>query len=698
MLDALEGADCSPRQNGAGWQSRCPGHDDKVPSLSISLGDDGRVLLKDHAGCSVEQIVKPLGLTVRDLFATRPNGQTNEPTRYRICDPAGHLVALHVRLDEPNGKRMWWERGGRKGLGGLKVVDLPLYRAETVADSPGVVIVTEGEKAADTLAAHGLTVVATVCGASTTPSTEVLCILKDRDVVLWADHDEPGRLHMMRIAERLRGIAATVRMFSWPHEPEHGDAADFFESGGTASDVRAMLAHSVAVEEVPVSAPAPAPPKPDKRQGALHTLADPQPWPEAVDGSALLDELVAVIRSYIIMPESFAHAAVLWIVMTYMLDYVPFAVRLIAKSPTRECGKTRLLTVLAALTRRALSASSITPAALFRLIEAHAPTLMLDEMDNARLRENDEMRALLNSGHSRSTANVFRTVGDNHEPRAFSTWCAIALAAIGDLPDTITSRAIVIELQRKPRGATVARLRETRLLDEVAPLRRRLARWAADHGSAIGERDPDLPRALDGRAADNASVLVAIGDEAGGVWPERARRAILSLAGVFSDEVPGVLLLQDLRDLFIERDTDRLTTEDILHSLVKLDSRPWPEWSHGKPLTARGLARLLKPFGIEPRSVKWSDGTTRKGYVLGWFDDAFARYLPFASGTPAPAAVDAGETHFSDPAPDWAVPDTKSASDPHEQRPVPECRIETPESGGNDLVDPFDLPAGEVTP
>ena len=59
------------RQDGSGarqWTARCPAHDDRKPSLSISEGEDGRILLKCHAGCSTEQIVGAIGLTLGDLF------------------------------------------------------------------------------------------------------------------------------------------------------------------------------------------------------------------------------------------------------------------------------------------------------------------------------------------------------------------------------------------------------------------------------------------------------------------------------------------------------------------------------------------------------------------------------------------------------------------------------------------------------
>jgi hypothetical protein len=257
LISALEAGGYGPRANGAGWASRCPGHDDKAPSLSINVGDDGRVLLKDHAGCPAEHIVKALGLTMANLFPERRNiSDKTRETRYRIADRNGNPVAVHVRRDGPNGKRFHWERGGRVGLGGLKVSDLPLYHAQSVASDEGIIVVTEGEKACDALRANGIAAVATTCGASSTPSAEVLSVLAGRDVVLWADNDEPGRQHMVRIAERLRPVAAAVRVFPEWHAPQHGDAADFLGAeGGTANDVRALLAHAINVGQMKETGP-----------------------------------------------------------------------------------------------------------------------------------------------------------------------------------------------------------------------------------------------------------------------------------------------------------------------------------------------------------------------------------------------------------------------------------------------------------
>ena len=157
------------RQVGGGgrWLARCPAHEDRSPSLSMA-GDEGRVLLRCHAGCDVAAIVGVLGLELADLFPPKP-----VVTRYAIRNGSGSPVAVHERIDGPDGKRMTWQRpNGGRGLGGIPVVSLPLYgtdRLTSMADRK--VVVVEGEKAADALAAAGRLAVATVPGPQRSPPT-----------------------------------------------------------------------------------------------------------------------------------------------------------------------------------------------------------------------------------------------------------------------------------------------------------------------------------------------------------------------------------------------------------------------------------------------------------------------------------------------------------------------------------------------
>lgn len=220
----------------------CPAHEDPEPSLSIKEGDDGRALLHCFAGCSPPEIVAAMDLEMSDLFPPSANGRRGgrrknsrgKPTAtWGIRDADGELQAKHVRFErEGGGKDCLWRLPGASewGLKGRKLSTLPLYRSELVKEWPEdvPVVVTEGEKAADALAAVYPAVLGTVTGAEGTPSPEVLEVLRGRRVVLWPDNDKPGRAHMRRIARALAEarIVSEVRIFEWTDAPEKGDAAD----------------------------------------------------------------------------------------------------------------------------------------------------------------------------------------------------------------------------------------------------------------------------------------------------------------------------------------------------------------------------------------------------------------------------------------------------------------------------------------
>lgn len=360
-------------------------------------------------------------------------------------------------------------------------------------------------------------------------------------------------------------------------------------------------------------------------QGQPLVLDDPEPSDDPIDGAALLDDLEALVRCYVVLSVAAARAVALWIVHTYAIAAADISARLVVTSPQRRCGKSTLLDLLSALALRALSTSNISPAAMFRVVEACSPTLLVDEADTF-LDASDELRGIVNAGHARG-GGVIRTVGDDYEPRRFGVFGALAIAAIGHVPATIADRAVEIRLARKMRGEHVARLCRATIGVELEPQRRRLARWTADHVDMLRAADPAVPIELHDRQADGWRPLLAIADAAGGQWPSRARDAARALAGaVDSDEDDiGTLLLADLRDIFGA--ADRLPSEVIVGRLGAMAERPWPEYGRNRrPITQAGLARALNAFGVRPRGIRIGADTPR-GYVRADLEPAWARYL-----------------------------------------------------------------------
>src|SRR5262249_24451295 len=160
--------------------------------------------------------------------------------------------------------------------------------------------------------------------------------------------------------------------------------------------------------------------------------------------------------------------------------------------------------------------ANVTSSAIFRVVEAYRPTLLVDEADTF-LSGNDELRGIINSGHRRG-GSVLRIVGDDHEPRQFSTYSPCAIALIGRLPDTLHDRSVVIDLKRRLASEIIKPFRADRA-EHLDVLARQAARWCRDYADQIGETDPAMPWGVFNREADNWRPLLAIAAVAGGDWP-----------------------------------------------------------------------------------------------------------------------------------------------------------------------------------
>jgi hypothetical protein len=361
-----------------------------------------------------------------------------------------------------------------------------------------------------------------------------------------------------------------------------------------------------------------------RRQGRPLELPEIKPWPGAVIGSELLDQIVVCLREYLILPSGSAEIIALWVLHTHVFDCFTITPRLAITSPEKMCGKTTLLDVINELVARPLPTSNASTSAVFRIIEMKAPTLLIDEADTF-LKDNDELRGVLNTGHRRG-GQVTRTVGDNFEPRQFTTWSPAAIAMIGRLPDTLDDRSITIRLRRRKPTERIRAFRSDRA-GELKVLAQKAARWALDNRETLTAADPETGELVN-RAADNWRILFAIADAAGGVWPRLTRSTAESAEATKEDQSIRAMLLSDIRDVFTERPhSDRISSNELAATLGAMEGRPWADWRNGKPMTANGLARMLGPFGILP-STKRAGSDTFKGYLYSDFTDAFASYLP----------------------------------------------------------------------
>jgi putative DNA primase/helicase len=354
---------------------------------------------------------------------------------------------------------------------------------------------------------------------------------------------------------------------------------------------------------------------------------------KVIEGGELFQELVTIYERYVKLEEGASVALAAWTLYSHAYDAFRISPILTISSPERRCGKSTLLEIVGHLVPQAVTTSHITPAAIFRLIEAEHPTLIIDEGD-AFIKGNEDMRGILNSGHVRHAAYVIRTKPDTYEPTKLSTWCPKVIALIGSLPGTLMDRSIVIPMRRKLVGETVERLRRDQAEELFSPLREACAVWSAGNSARLKEVDPVLPAWLNDRAADNWRPLMAVAEMAGGDWPNLLKETIAHLAKADDDdETIGVQLLVDLDKLFRHSGRDRFPSTTIIAELTRLGHRPWATYNKGFAISERQIAKLLRPFGIAPKTVRFASPhsgvpETAKGYVFEDFDDAFRRYLP----------------------------------------------------------------------
>ncbi len=225
-----------------------------------------------------------------------------------------------------------------------------------------------------------------------------------------------------------------------------------------------------------------------------------------------------------------------------------------------------------------------------------------------------------------------RCVGPKHDVESFPVYAAAALAGLGELPDTIMSRAIIIRMRRRGPDESVEQFRHRDQAEPGLSLRRLLAAWGATVGWTVGAATPQLPEGIVDRASELWEPLIALADAAGGHWPTSSRAACVSLcrSALNRRASLGVRLLADLRVIF--GDTDALHTRTVLERLRKAEESglaadaPWAEL-HGKGLGERALASMLRPYGVISVKVR-AGGEPRQGYRREHLWDAWQRYLP----------------------------------------------------------------------
>lgn len=382
--------------------------------------------------------------------------------------------------------------------------------------------------------------------------------------------------------------------------------------------------------------------------------------PAIEPGHVILDDVHAYLGRFVAYPSLHAQIAhTLWIMHAHLMEAWDTTPRLAFLSPEPGSGKSRALEVMEPLVPRPVEAVNVSPAYLFRKVgdEQGRPTILYDEIDTVfgpKARENEELRGLLNAGYRKhSSAGRCVVRGKEVFTEELPAYCAVALAGLGDLPDTILTRSVIVRMRRRAPSEQIEPYRRRTMLPIAERLYARMATWGESIVDTITDEWPAMPDGIRDRDADVWESLLAVADAAGGEWPTAARVAAVSHVTEAKGGTPslGILLLADLRQVFEQLTS--MSTVDILRSLHELQDSPWNDLK-GKPLDDRGLSRRLKPYGVSRTTIRIGE-TTVKGYRREDLWDAWERYLP-----PPPNTSVTTETSETKPS---LVPDVTAVTD-----------------------------------
>jgi hypothetical protein len=345
--------------------------------------------------------------------------------------------------------------------------------------------------------------------------------------------------------------------------------------------------------------------------GTAPLYEDIEPWPEPVDGGALLDELVEYFAGPLILPDGGAETCALYSAMTYIVDTLEIVPYLGIPSALMRSGKTRLETLFSYVVYRPLLTANTSAAAIFRECEANHPTLIIDEVET--FLGSEELRGILNAGHDRE-GGVLRAVPDGQGgfmTRRFDVFGPKIFAQIGDMAGTLEDRSIVLQMRRKKPSETVApfrRLQRRDYRERGRELARKLARWVTDNHDALAQSEPDLPQGINDRAQDNWEALLIVADVAGGNWLKRASEVAVRLAAQREEVEESMLLLQDIRAIFHNNGGRPLTPSTLARELWALEERPWSAYgARQTAITTDQIGRILGKLDVRSQMTRIKD-------------------------------------------------------------------------------------------
>jgi hypothetical protein len=525
---------------------------------------------------------------------------------------------------------------------------LPQVIAAIAADQP--ILVVEGEAKANLLSSWN---VAATCNAGGAKKwkPEHAAFLKDADVVLVPDHDNIGWQHVHLVGASLVGIAKRIRVLVLPNLPTKGDVIDWARPGGTREQLdqliaqapawepaaekldaldnldnqdkdraeqseaelldalakmpkgiargreRKRLAKQLGVNASDIDAEIEARQAEAETTALLHGHWYVEPWPEPVDGDALIRDIIRKLRKHVVISFEGALSIALWIILAWVHDEAAIhSPILTVTSAEPESGKSTTLAILSFLVPRAIATVDISRGALYRAIKRWQPSFVIDEFDDVLAAKADgdkgELRSVINSGHARNQG-VLRCVSDDHTPELFPTFAPKAIGMVGRrLPATTASRCIPIELSRAKRGEQDTKFTHQDDSD-LADLRSRLLRWSLDNVEKLRSVAPSMPDTFDNRRVDNWHLQFAIADlcSGGEDWGDKARLAAIKIEGGSDSRTVTALLLAAIKIVFDNTEDDAVGSQELCDTLAADQGSEWAEWGKSrKPITQAQLS------------------------------------------------------------------------------------------------------------
>jgi hypothetical protein len=540
-------------------------------------------------------------------------------TAYSYTDKKGQVIYQQVRF-EPKDFRFRQPADDGEWIWNLRGVSKILYRLPEVIKAKQVFVV-EGEKDVETLREMGLIATCNAGGAGKW-TDDYSKILSGKTVIILQDNDPPGLKHAQAVAQSTSQYASSVAVV--PCFPEGKDVTEWVELGGTRKKLLEMVASAEPFKSADVETNSTSQETPPEE-------VSPNDWrAKPLRGEWVVRLAETLFLDYLILPEGVPFVAALWTIGTRLFKVFDCFPYLAVTSPAKRCGKTRFAELLELLCANPLMGVNLSEAALFRSIESDSPpTIIIDEAEPLRNRQSERTQyllAILQAGF-RAGAYVPRCVGRENTVKRFPVYCPKAVLAIGNLPDTLMDRSVIIRMRRHLQNESIGRFRRRVAAQEAKGIATAITAWCEKNKSRITKAY--LKQSLDflrDREADIWEPLFTIASVAAPGRLDELKKIALRLssekAAMDVDDSQGLRLLADIRTVFNKAKRPAIKTGDLI---LKLQGELDSQWDDGlKPVA---LSRLLRPFGVAPKQL-WIDDSNSRGYEREDFKLVFERYLP----------------------------------------------------------------------